>query len=257
MGKMEQTTIDGIEFAAGNWPLKPELDTIVFFHGSGGTNILWHRQVEDLADQFNTIAINLPGHGNSAGEGMDRVDQYARFVLQFVDSIAIKKPVVCGLSIGGAIVLQLLIERPEAFKGGIVVNSGAKLKVMPLIFEMIEKDYQGFVKSMATFGISKRTDPSLLKPLAQSMAACPPHVTRGDFTACDAFDVMGRLAEIKKPVMVMAASDDQLTPVKYGRFLSEQITGSKFVAIEDAGHLSPIEKPHEVEKAIRDFVASL
>ena len=132
-----------IEFTAGRWPLNPGLDTIVFIHGSGGTNVLWHAQVKSLADKFNTIAVNLPGHGNSNGNGLDRMEDYAKSMSDFIKSIDLRNPMICGLSIGGAIVLQLLIDEPDNFKAGIVVNTGAKLKVMPMIFETIEKRFSG------------------------------------------------------------------------------------------------------------------
>jgi hypothetical protein len=38
---VEQKIINGMKFVAGHWPLTPDLDTIVFIHGSGGTSILW------------------------------------------------------------------------------------------------------------------------------------------------------------------------------------------------------------------------
>jgi len=254
---MHNKKINDIEFSAGSWPLPPELETIVFIHGSGGTNVLWDSQVEALSDQMNTVALNLPGHGNSSGNGMDSIGEYAKSVSNFIEGLKIARPVVCGLSIGGAIVLQLLIDGPEKYKAGIVVNAGAKLKVMPLIFEMIEKDYSGFVNGMYTFGVSPNTDPSRLKPLADSMMACPPDVTRNDFTACDGFDVMDQLNKIKAPVLVMTASDDQLTPVKYGRFLADGIESASMANIADAGHLSPVEQPDDVSNAIRDFLAAL
>lgn len=254
---MQSKKINGIEFATGNWPLNPELDTIIFIHGSGGTNVLWHQQVKDLAGKANTIALNLPGHGSSYGQGMDNIEEYAKSVSRFIKDVGAKTPVICGLSIGGAIVLQLLIDEPENYKAGIVVNAGAKLKVMPLIFEMIEKDYSGFVNGMYTFGVSQKTDPARLKPLAGSMAACPPEVTVGDFTACNHFDVMDQLSQIKTPVLVMTASDDQLTPLKYGQFLADNIETASTVNIEDAGHLSPVEKPDEVAKVIIDFMTAL
>jgi pimeloyl-ACP methyl ester carboxylesterase len=254
---MQSKKINGIEFAAGNWPLNPELDTIIFIHGSGGTNVLWNQQVKDLAGKANTIALNLPGHGNSNGPGMDSIEQYAKSVSKFIEEVEAKKPIICGLSIGGAIVLQLLIDDPEKYKAGIVANAGAKLKVMPLIFEMIEKDYTGFVNGMYTFGVSQKTDPSRLKPLADSMMACPPDVTQGDFTACNNFDVMDQLSQIKTSVLVMTASDDQLTPIKYGQFLADNIETASTANIEGAGHLSPVEKPDEVAKAIIDFMSKL
>jgi len=58
-------------------------------------------------------------------------------------------------------------------------------------------------------------------------------------------------------VLVMTASEDLLTPIKYGRFLTDRIANAAMVNIEDAGHLSPIEKPDDVARAIRAFIRTL
>ena len=89
------------------------------------------------------------------------------------------------------------------------------------------------------------------------MAECPPEVTLGDFKACDSFDVMERVSEIEVPILVLTASDDMMTPSKYGRYLAENVGNSSIVNIEDAGHLVPMEKPGEVTGAILEFVESL
>ncbi|MDY6796646.1 MAG: alpha/beta hydrolase [Actinomycetota bacterium] len=254
---MHESKVDGVAFITGRWPLDPDLPTVVFIHGSGGSNILWRAQAEALAPEMNAIALDLPGHGASEGGGMGRVADYAAAIDAFVASLSVSQPVICGLSIGGAIVLQLLLDAPEKYKAGIIVNSGARLRVMPLIFETLEKDFEGFINASYSFSISEKTDPERVKPLVDSMAQCPPAVTRNDFTACDTFDVMERIAEIDAPVLVIASADDKMTPVKYGEFMADRIPNSSMVKIEDAGHLSPMEKPAEVTRAISEFVLPL
>lgn len=254
---MHESKIDGIAFIAGRWPLDPDLPTVVFIHGSGGSNIMWRAQVEMLAQEMNTVALDLPGHGASEGEGKDCITDYAAVVDDFVASLGITRPVVCGLSIGGGIVLQLLLDMPQKYEAGIVVNSGARLRVMPLIFETLEKNFEGYINGSYTFSISEKTDPALVKPLVDAMAQCPPAITRGDFTACDTFDVMERLGEIEVPFLVIASADDKMTPVKYGTFMADHIKNSSLVVIEEAGHLAPMEKPQEITRAIVDFVSSL
>ncbi|KPA13006.1 alpha/beta hydrolase fold protein [Candidatus Magnetomorum sp. HK-1] len=251
---MKELKINKISFIAGRWPLNSSLPTLICIHGSGGSNVLWHFQVEALANTMNTIAIDLPGHGKSDGRGMETIEDYAESVSAFIQEIDAPNPIPCGLSIGGAIVLQLLLQEPANFNAGILVNTGAKLKVMPLIFEMIEKDYKGYVQSMYTFGASEKTDSSKLKPLVESMEKCPPQVALGDFKACDSFNVMDQIHKIKIPVLVLTASDDKLTPKKFGKFLSEQLKKSTLKHIIDAGHLSPLEQPEKVNNELKGFI---
>lgn len=255
--EMYESTIEGIAFTAGRWPLDPGLPTVVFIHGAGGSRVLWSGQVKALAEEMNTVALDLPGHGGSGGGGMVRVEDYAAAVNGFVSALHAHRPVPCGLSIGGAVVLQLLLEYPGRYEAGMVVNSGARLRVAPFIFETIEKDFRAFLDAAPAFSISEKTDPARTRPLLDAMAACPPSVTLGDFRACDAFDVMERLGEIEVPVLVLTASDDKMTPVKYGNYLAERIGRSTLVGIEDAGHLCPMEQPERVTRAIREFILSL
>ena len=87
----------------------------------------------------NTIALDLPGHGKSRGDAKASIEEIAGEVESFIRSLNITQPVVCGLSIGGAIALQLLINNGDAYQGGILINTGARLKVMPAIFETLKQ----------------------------------------------------------------------------------------------------------------------
>lgn len=247
----------GFGFAAGRWPLDPEGPTLIFIHGSGGDHTLWQGQVDALVDAANTLALDLPGHGASRGPGCDRVPDYAAAVAGLIERLEIPRPIPCGLSIGGAIVLQLLIERSLPLAGGVLVGTGARLRVLPEIIEMIETNYAGFIDMLGRFGACEKTDPACLAPILQATAACPPAVTAADFKACDRFDVMDRLDRIDQPVLVVSAEDDRLTPTKYSDYLEKHIRGSMRVHIQDAGHLVPIEKPGALNQALRAFIANL
>jgi pimeloyl-ACP methyl ester carboxylesterase len=249
--------VNGIGFAAGRWPFDPARPTLVFIHGSGGDHTLWREQVDALAPSANTIALDLPGHGGSRGPGLAKVPDYAGAVAGFLEQLQPPLPIPCGLSLGGAIVLQLLLDWPALPAAGVLMGTGARLRVLPEIFETIATDYAGFVDLQGRFVASDKTAPALLQPIQRVMAACPPEVTAGDFRACDGFDVMARLKHIDKPVLVISGADDRLTPPKYSAFLESHIPGSQRVLIQEAGHLVPVEKPAEVNQALGAFVASV
>ena len=82
--EMLERKTDGIAYYAGHWPLDMGKSTLIFIHGSGGSGAFWQTQVEGLSKRANTLAIDLPGHGNSSGEGMDRVEDYTRVVVDFI-----------------------------------------------------------------------------------------------------------------------------------------------------------------------------
>jgi pimeloyl-ACP methyl ester carboxylesterase len=252
--EMEERKTKGIGYITGTWPLNPQKSTIVFIHGAGGSSKFWQGQVAALTARVNTVAVDLPGHGRSDGPGCDDIRDYTRAVADFLTGIAAPPVILCGFSMGGAVALQLMTDCPERVKAGILSNTGAALKVAPLIFETIDNDYSGFVDMICKFAASKKTDPELMKPFRQDLAGCQPKITRGDFQACNQFDLTDRLPTIDIPILVVTASEDKLTPSAYGDLLVKRVRNASLVHIQDAGHIAPLEKPDEINAAIEKFI---
>ncbi len=251
---MIEKLTNGIGFVAGHWPPDPGKPTIVFIHGSGGTGVLWENQMDALTPFVNTVALDLPGHGQSKGQGMEHMKDYAAAVMDFIKATDVPGPIPCGLSIGGAIALQLILEHENRFKAAVLVSTGARLRVSPGILEGIEKDFKAFVNAIPDFAASDKTDVKKLKPLLTATAACGPKVTHGDFKACDGFDVIERLPDIAAPVLVLSAEDDRMTPPKYSEYMKEHIKNATLVKVKDAGHLLPLERPEAFNRAVVDFL---
>ena len=96
--------------------------TIVFVHGTRLTRTMWRAQMDDLADRFRVIALDLPGHGRLAGRPFTIAaagDQVGRVI----EVAAGGSAVVVGLSLGGYVAMDLAARRPELIRG--LVLSGA------------------------------------------------------------------------------------------------------------------------------------
>jgi pimeloyl-ACP methyl ester carboxylesterase len=251
---MEKLIKEDFGILTGNWPLVPEKPTLVFIHGAALSKGLWAAQVKDLSDIANTIAIDLPGHKDSKGEACDRISDCAAAVAQLIEKINAPNPVLCGLSMGGAVAQELLITKPELFKVAMLMHTGARLKVFPFIFESIKKDYSQYLDLVVDFSVSQKSDKTTVKERMKDVAVTKADVALKDFTACDQFDVMARLNEISAKVLVVVGAEDNITPPKYGEYLHQNIPGSELKVISEAGHLSPVEKPEEVSLIIRDFL---
>ena len=156
---MEDRKTNGIGYITGRWPLDPAKSTIVFIHGAGGSSAFWAAQVQGLDARVNTVALDLPGHGRSGGNGKTKIEDYVRAVIDFIEQVDMPTPIPCGLSMGGAITQQLLLDCPDQFKAGILISTGAKLKVAAAIFEAIENDYNGFVNMSANWRYQKKQIP--------------------------------------------------------------------------------------------------
>src|SRR5258708_36920135 len=69
--------------------------TILFVHGAGSNGHTWHRQIEAFGRKHSPIALDLPGHGRSAGVGGVRTGhEYAVFVAAVLYAWKIKSAVV-------------------------------------------------------------------------------------------------------------------------------------------------------------------
>ncbi len=68
--------------------------------------------------------------------------------------------------------------------------------------------------------------------------------------------VMDRLGEIVVPTLVMAGRDDFQFPPEHQAALAAGIANARLEIIEGAGHNAPSERPADVIRAIRDFVAA-
>lgn len=251
---MEERKINGLTYLAGEWPPDGKKPTLLFIHGAGGSARFWENQILALSPHANTLALDLPGHGRSDKPGCETVPDYARRVAAFAEQIQPPRPALVGLSMGGAIVQQILLDYPDRFKNAVLISTGAKLKVLPLIFELLEKNFPAYLELMAKFSASPNTPREKYQAALDDTAAQSPSVIAGDFRACDAFDVRSRLSEIRSRVLVISAEDDKLTPPPYAEFLARNITGAQRLHLLQAGHLVPMEKPDEVNRAILDFL---
>lgn len=237
--------------------------TLVLVHGAGGTRVHWPAELRRLSGAT-VYTLDLPGHGRSGGQGYDTIEEYAEAVAAFLDAVGIEQAIVAGHSMGGAIAMTLALNQAPSTKPGqarvaglMLVATGARLRVAPVILEGIRSDFERSVQLITRFAWSPDAPPPLTELGRQALREAGPDVLWGDFTACDRFDVMERLGEIEVPTLVIAGSADQLTPVKYARFLNEHIPDACMVTIEDAGHMVMLEQAAETAKAVREFLKKM
>ncbi|MDY7078988.1 MAG: alpha/beta hydrolase [Chloroflexota bacterium] len=227
--------------------------TLVLVHGAGGSRLHWPAELRRLPGAT-VYTLDLPGHGRSEGDGHDVINDYANVVATFLQTAGIERAIFVGHSMGGAIAQTLALDLADRVAGLVLVATGARLRVASVILEGIHSDFERSVELITRFAWSPDAPPTLTQLGRQSLLETNPDVLLGDFMACNRFDVMERLGEIEVPTLIIVGSADQLTPVKYARFLVEHIPDARLVVIEDAGHMVMLELPTEVEKAVQEFL---
>lgn len=226
---------------------------LIFVHGAGGLSRGW--DLQRLAFP-KAVAPDLPGHTGD-GNAYRRIEDYAGWLRAEGRAQRWFPAVLAGHSMGGAIVLQYALSFPDDLAGIVLISTGARLRVSPAILDGLHSDYPAAVEKIVSLSLAPGADPGLARRLTETMMAVPRDVTRGDFEACDTFDVTGRLAAIRLPALIVAGREDQMTPPRYAEYLHAHLPESRLVWIEGAGHTVHLERPREVNQAIRDFLAAL
>lgn len=226
---------------------------LILVHGAGGDHTHWSAELRRLP-RFNVYALDLPGHGRSKGRGRRRVDDYADTVDQFARAVGVGRASLAGHSMGGAIAQTLALRQPPWLVSVVLVGSGARLRVHPLILEGLKADFEAAIDAICQWQYGPTISEQLRRKGRQQLLNVDPAVMQGDYGACNVFDVMDQVKEISLPTLILAGSADQLTPPKYGQYLHEQIRGSQLVEIKDAGHMMALEKPIEVAQAVARFL---
>lgn len=198
--------------------------------------------------------IELPGHGESEGEGEEEIGKYAEHVYHFLKALNLSKAFLVGHSMGGAIVQVIALRHPEMIKGLVLVGTGVRLKVIPTVLNGINENFEEAVKQINQFAYSPKASTDLIEKGVNEMLRAQPKVVYGDFLACDRFDVMNEVEKIDLPTLILCGDEDQLTPVKYSRFLQSRIKGSKLEILPNAGHMVMMESALTFNEAIRTFI---
>jgi pimeloyl-ACP methyl ester carboxylesterase len=248
--------VDGkqISYWTGRKGLLEGRETVLFIHGAGGGQYTWSYQKGFFEKEFNPIIIELPGHGESGGEGEQEIGKYAGHVLSFIKALGVQQVFLVGHSMGGAIVQTLALSHPEVIKGIVLVGTGARLKVLPMILEGIRNNFAETVLKINRFAFSRKAPSDLIEKGVSFMLQCRAEVLYGDFLACDRFDVVQEVEKIVLSTFILCGEDDQLTPVKYSQFLQSRIKGSTLEVLPNAGHMVMMESFQTFNEKIGAFI---
>ncbi len=233
----------------------PASHNVILIHGAGGNHLVWPTALRRLPEA-NVYAVDLPGHGRSAGEGHAQIESYAAIVIQIIKSLALDNVVLAGHSMGGATAQIIALHHLPEVSAIVLIGTGAKLRVSPAILDQVLPNYEQAVTTMNQFTWAASAPPDMIARGHDMLAETNPRVMYNDLSACDQFDIRSKLAQIECPTLVIASSEDKLTPAKHGRFLADHIPQAQFILLENAGHIMMLEKPGETAEAVREFLTA-
>ncbi len=249
---------------------RPGAPTLVLLHGFPLSRAMWSAQTEGLARVARVVAPDLRGYGDSTSGGWPSggdaasLDRYADDVAALIDHLDADWPVVLtGFSMGGYIAMALLRRHPGLVDGVVLMDTRAvvdseearatRLKMADKIGEWgaarvaelmrpnLFADGTPDVTVEAALPVIAATAPETIAASQRAMAARP--------------DSTPLLGQIDKPALVVCGEHDAISPPAEMRSLAEAIPGARFVEIEGAGHMAPVERPDAVNVTLRNFLA--
>lgn len=226
--------------------------TLFFIHGAGCTAEAFAAQTAAFPGG---VAIELPGHDGGTG-APESIAEFADFIEARLADRPAGSVVLCGHSMGGAIALETALRHLPAVSGVALIGSGARLRVAPALFESLARDFPAAARDLAQrFFAAPR--PAWIAQAVAQMERVGAEQTIRDFRACDAFDAVERLSELRVALLAVTGDADALVPAKYATFLADRVPEGAARIIGGAGHFAMVERPDETNALISAFVAQL
>lgn len=228
---------------------------IVLVHGAGGSSQRWSEQLSIFDNQYNSWAMDLPGHGKSEGSLLSSIKDMAEFIDDFIGALFLEKFILVGHSMGGAIAQEYALQYPEKLQGLILIGTGARLRVSQEILDTFAAGRMPFKDVNHLYGSA--TPDNKREEALREMNEIPPAVYWVDFEACNKFDRIQSVEKIKVPSLIFVGDEDRMTPVNYSHFLKSKLLNSQLRIIKGAGHMCMQEKPTEITEEIEKFIGEL
>jgi len=215
--------------------------------------MLWRAQVESLSDIAETW---IPDHTRS-----DTMAGVARDVLK---DAPFREFALAGLSMGGYISLEIMRQAPQRVRKLALLDTAARADTP----EQTEKR-RAFIELAERgkfMGVTETLMPLLVhpsrlaeKPLTDAIRQMAANVGKDGFirqqrAIMSRADSRPLLAAIKCPTLVLCGRQDQLTPLDRHEEMAAGIKGAKLEVLEECGHMSTMERPERVNRALRQWL---
>ena len=241
---------------------------MVFLHAGVGDSRMWEPQAAGLGKDFDVIAPDMRGYGESElppGSWSPVAD-----VLALMDTLHIREaPHVVGCSIGGGVAIDFALEHPERVSKLVLVGAGVSGMPHDHKYDDLytEVDAAEETKDLDVLNNAEmklwlvgpgRTPDQVDRRLRDLFLDMNGISLKTNFASAPARKVdpsaFGRLAEIKAPTLVIVGDEDLSEIKDTADLLVSKIPGARKAVIHDAAHLPNLEHPDKFNRIVLDFL---
>lgn len=259
---MEVVRADGLEIAYERVGEGPPL---LLVHGAGDDGRAWRPQLTALADEFTVVAWDEPGAGRSSDlpDGFGLAD-YASCLAALIDALALGPAHVAGISWGGTVALELYRHHPGLVATLILVDTYAgwrgslpeeevRARVEGVRLALAAPP-RGFDPAGAVPGVFAGEPPAEYVPLLEEIAAAVRRESlETQLLVMAEADQRDLLPQIAVPTLLVWGELDARSPLSVARQFESAIPDTQLVVIPGAGHASNLERPDQLNEALRQF----
>jgi 3-oxoadipate enol-lactonase len=211
------------------------------------------------------VALDLAGYGERPPVTSLDFGALAADVEQAITERGLERPVLLGHSLGGMVTQTALRRRPEAYAATILSgtspafgNPSGDFQTKFVADRLGPLDRGSTLRDLAPAIVDELVGPSpdpAGRTLAiESMAAVPPDTYRAANRCLVGFDERANLANIRVPVLCLAAENDRNAPAQMMQRMAGKIPGAQYHCIPMAGHLANLEAPAAFNAAVLAFL---
>lgn len=258
-----------------HYELSGKGEAVVLIQGVGVTGEGWRLQVRELEKTFQTLTFDNRGLARSSSvQGPITIEAMAQDAQALMDEAGWSSAHVVGHSMGGVIAQQLALDCPERVRSLSLLCTFARgkdaLRVTPWILWMTLRTRIGsrrarrraflamlFPKTYLNQKDSDELAREVGEIIGRDLADQPP-VMMKQVLALGRHDVSHRLRDLEKiPSLVISAPHDRIALPSSGRRLAKLILGACYEEISDSSHGVIIQKAGEVNRRLKEFIASI
>ena len=234
---------------------------VVLLHGLFGSPSNWQPIMQDLAEHYRFLALQLPIEPgkNRHHSTFDSLGQLTDHVSHFLDEMGLDRVVLCGNSLGGQVALDLYLRQPERVER-LILSGSAGLFERNLAGSKAPRLCRDYIREQAC---EIFYDPALVSDeLVDDILAMLSDRRYRRFLLRVAKATRDRymideLANVDVPTLIVWGREDSITPPFVAEQFCEKIRNSELVFIDQCGHSPPIEQPDEFARLLHAFLGDL
>lgn len=119
--------VNGLRLHVLDWG-EPSNPTLVLLHGGAVTCRTWGPFCAMLADRYRLVAVDMRGHGDSEWprDGDANHNLMANDLAKLLTTMELDNPIVVGHSVGGMLLMRVMLRSPELLGSAVLVDVGPK-----------------------------------------------------------------------------------------------------------------------------------